>query len=36
MLVTSDVEGGSYELHVLPKDATGKGETVSVSQSPTD
>lgn len=29
MLVTSDADGGSYELHLLPKDA-GRGEAVSV------
>jgi len=33
VLLTSDVEGGSYELHILPKDA-GRGETVSVTPPP--
>ena len=29
ILVTSDLDGGTYELHILPKEG-GRGESVSV------
>ena len=34
MLITSDVDGGSYELYVVPKDASGRSDT-PVSSEPT-
>ena len=27
MLITSDVDGGSYELYVVPKDASGRSDS---------
>ena len=27
VLITSDVDGGSYELYVVPKDASGRSDT---------